>query len=545
MKQFVIKSLGAAAWVAIFVFTTAGLPTNGLPTNGLPTNGLPTNGLPTNGLPTNGLPTNGLPTNGTKLDDLESSLLFANPAVHQAFISHPFTKASLTDTTSPLYQVWSDGFSRVLLSYLWQDAHAVGDDLVWGNVHFYGNLGLCDSGGPTPHGWARDTALDDTCARWVSAVIITQINQSGIHNLFSVRGPSGNPLLPGYIGRQLTDMSPEMVSYDFQFGTAKPVTAVHVGCVAGTTGAADCGWQPGFVGTGASGTVVRVSLASTVPVLAQANQGIMAHSSCPAPCTDPDVLAPAALGTSVQFTVPPSGVFNVQWTTWARADLTPTTTATMTAQVIGLGTVRFPADELDIFPASNREMTAWGNIFGQANIDPALWSCPANLVGNVDSGMSVQLCVPGKESLSCQPCTRPWAPGAQHVIFPNAHLWLSRSWNNAQAYYHARSCSSDLSTCIATFEGFIDAFSVTLTSFVPPCLVQNADTDSHVPLPYAGLPRTLHDANYCFVGLVPHPFHEVTTFFPNYRDFGACAAIGTAAAASCSYTPQKIPTCDE
>jgi len=288
--------------------------------------------------------------------------------------------------------------------------------------------------------------------------------------------------------------------------------------------------------------VVKVSLASTVPMLSQANQGIMGHDACAAGCTDPDVLAPAAPGSSVQFTVPPSGVFNVQWTAWSRDDLSVAgATPTMTAKVIS-GSVSYPADELDIFPRTNREMTARGNIFGQANIDPALWSCEARLFfnENVEGGplFTVRLC-DASNTDGCTPCTRPFEPGALHVIFPNAHLWLSQNWNSAQDYYQARSCSSDLSTCIATFEGLIDAFSFNAATgnFVPPCQVQSADTDSHRPLPYAGHPRRLHDADGCFIGTTPQPFFDVTTFFPNYRDFGSCAAVGPAAAASCAYTP--------
>jgi hypothetical protein len=275
-------------------------------------------------------------------------------------------------------------------------------------------------------------------------------------------------------------------------------------------------------------------------MLAQANQGIMGHDACAAGCTDPDVLAPAAQGSSVQFTVPPSGVFNVQWTAFARDDLSVAgAMPTMTAKAIS-GSVRYPADEVDIFPRNNREMTAWGNIFGQANIDPALWSCEARLFFSQieGGGFTVQLC-DASNTDGCTPCTRPFEPGALHVIFPNAHLWLSQNWNSAQDYYQARSCSSDLSTCIATFEGLVDAFSFNAASgsFVPPCQVQSADRDSHQPLPYHGRGRRLHDADGCFIGTTPQPFFDVTTFFPNYRDFGACAAVGPAAAASCAYTP--------
>src|SRR4051812_27867670 len=198
MKSSIASALRATGFVALFVFTTAGIPTNGIPTNGIPTNGIPTNGIPTNGIPTNGIP-----TNGASLDLLEKTLIFGNASVHNALISKPFTAASLTNAQSPLFQIWSDPASALLASYLWQDVHPSGDDFTFTTpsgvtYRFYGNVGACvDMNG---HGWGRDAPQDLTCAKWVSALIITQINQSGIHNIFSARGPSSTAGQPGFIG---------------------------------------------------------------------------------------------------------------------------------------------------------------------------------------------------------------------------------------------------------------------------------------------------------------------------------------------------------
>jgi uncharacterized membrane protein len=160
--------------------------------------------------------------------------------------------------------------------------------------------------------------------------------------------------------------------------------------------------------------------------------------------------------------------------------------------------------------------------------------------GFLASLTGVQLCS-AEPTRTCIPCTRNFTPGALRVIFPNAHMWLSRSWNNAQDYYKARACSSDLSTCIATLEGFIDApfLNPATGRVVQACQVQNADTDTHRPLPYPGPARTLHDANFCFVGNTATPFFDVTTFFPNYRNLGSCGAIGTTATAACSFTRRR------
>jgi TolB protein len=878
MKPFATKALRTCVWTAFFVLNTAGIPTNGIPTNGIPTNGIPTNGIPTNGIPTNGIPTNGIPTNGIPtngiptngiptnglgLELLEQSLLFANQKVHEAFIGQPFTRATLTDPRSPVFQVWSDPYSTLLLSYLWQDAHRFGDDFAFvapsGNTfHFYGNLGLCDNG---TTGWAVNGTQDDACARWMSAAIIAQINQGGAHNLLSVRGPSSKSDT-SFIGTQLTIMSPAMHSFDYKFGTREPVEALHDVCAHGTTGVENCGWQPGLIGTGTPGALVKVSLlpppdlkTANVPMVAQVNQGIMGHDypfaakgSCfnkPADCVDVDVLAFSVgkvVNPSVQFTIPPSGVFNVQWSTWSRDDLGLRTESgpivdqskvpKMVAQVIGpTGLVQFPANEMDIFPSKNREMTTAGNIFGSTKIDPGLWSCEARsptstastgtsagytfasvsapgasitsaykindvgeivgvfeapptvgssgyirtvdgsvtpinapaqylfantfginnagqmvgalaIAGNQSTGFvrssdgsftpfdlpvdfhtatlpgltpfaindggqivgyfsnavglaegflrnadgtfehiqfpgatttlptginnlrhivgvfsngtgdhgfvrdaagsyaaldlpgafagttvargindagdvvgtvslpcanpvtglpdsctrgfmrrpdgsftafedpaalpsttepiainsngdivgrirvsasplhiegflatlrGTQLCDASNQT-NCIPCTRTFTPGATHVIFPDAHMWLSKSWNNAQDYYRNRSCSADFSTCIATFEGFIDApfLNPATGQTVPACLQQSADNDStQPPLSYPGPARPLNDADSCFIGANVNTGFTITTFFPNYRDGGPCGAV--ASAKGCSYTsPTRI-----
>ena len=549
MKAAILRGLRASALAGLFLVTTAGVPTNGIPTNGIPTNGVPTNGIPTNGIPTNGIP-----TNGANLDALETSLIFGNRAVHLALIGRPFTQANLTDTSSPVIRVWEDEFSTILLSYLWQDAHGPGDDLVFTSwrgdtFHFYGNVGLCDKGGT---GWAKDTPLDESCARWLSAAIIAQVNQSGIHNIFSARGPS-SAAGPPFVGPQLTAMSPALHSFEYKFGTHDQVEALRDTCAPGTTGPANCGWQPGLVGTGTPGARVEISLATGgVPMLLQVNQGIMAHdypystpgacSGTPPGCVDPEVLALSVAGVanpSARFTITPSGIFNAQWTTAARDLLASGAKPVMTARVLGPGRVKFPADELDVFPARNRELTAAGNIFGEENIDPAMWSCESRLFFS-DGPSYIRLCAASNVEF-CTPCTRGFPPGGLKVIFPNAHLWLSRSWNSAQAYYQNRACSSDLSTCIASYEGYIDAFSFDATTarLRFPCLSQDFDRDTFRPVPYAGPPRHLHDAKSCFIGYSPSSSHELTTFFPNFNNLGSCAAVGPAAAASCSYTRKE------
>src|SRR5207247_3383768 len=124
--------------------------------------------------------------------------------------------------------------------------------------------------------------------------------------------------------------------------------------------------------------------------------------------------------------------------------------------------VTFPANEVDIF--HNREMRGWGNIFGQDNIDPALWSCEVRVVvvgQTIDDNkdflpFETQLCQANVTDRA-KSCPRPFPPGGHPVVFPQAKMWLSAAWTDQQNYYHARSCSSDQSTCIAELEGTIES----------------------------------------------------------------------------------------
>ena len=135
------------------------------------------------------------------------------------------------------------------------------------------------------------------------------------------------------------------------------------------------------------------------------------------------------------------------------------------------------------------------------------------------------------------------------VVFPNAHVWLSSSWTNAQDYYHLRSCSSDLSTCVASFEGFIDAsycgpadphcLNTSSKTVSRPCHVQSLDRDSASPIPYSGGARKLFDAFQCHIGGGSDTGFGVTTFFANYGANGACWAT-TPADPACQYVPSDV-----
>lgn len=164
------------------------------------------------------------PGGNPTLTDIDTSLLFGNPAVHDAFMDLPFTVYNLTnngfglslDPQSPgarlrrsqiaLYQVWQDPSSIKLLAYLWSNAHRSGDDLVFDPclvagygtcpVDFLGKFGVCDRGVPVvPAGFARDQSLIDDvkCQHWLSALFAAQQNNLGYHNLIGVNGATSKP----------------------------------------------------------------------------------------------------------------------------------------------------------------------------------------------------------------------------------------------------------------------------------------------------------------------------------------------------------------
>ena len=81
--------------------------------------------------------------------------------------------------------------------------------------------------------------------------------------------------------------------------------------------------------------------------------------------------------------------------------------------------------------------------------------------------------------------------------------------------------------CIAAFEGYIDQpwLDPVNGRTVPACLQQNADVDSHQPLPYPGSARPLNDADACFVGATATPDFAVTTFFHAPNTAAVSAAL--------------------
>lgn len=220
-----------------------GVPSNGTPSNGTPLNGTQSNGTPSNGTPSNGAPSNGVPSNTADIQVFENSLLFGNGAVFKDLTQHPLTAAYLTDPANPVYQFWSDSNSVLLMSYIWENAHSAGDNLVFCPAEqgstpstpvgqpcqtpanqtfvFYGGLGVCDYSAanemalPTPpagqRGWAIDEPLinpvgpseDVQCQHWESALLLSESNNFHVHNLYSAIGPSSDQG-PGFIGNQLT-----------------------------------------------------------------------------------------------------------------------------------------------------------------------------------------------------------------------------------------------------------------------------------------------------------------------------------------------------
>jgi hypothetical protein len=537
------------------------LLSSGITSAGIPDNGLPDNGVPDNGLPDNGLPDNGLPDNGNSPDALINTPLFFDAPTHAYWVNHPFTAATINDPANPgnpLAVAMIDPFSELVMSYQWQLCHPQGDDATvvdrnGGSHTFHGRIGLCVLA--SGHGWHLDQPLDFDTARYLSASTITQVNRLQVHNRFSLRGPTSDLSLPGGRGDQLTSMAGSMTSYPYKFGTDQPVEAFGA-CPSPppfSTGLAVCGWKPHFVGLGKAGSMVSISADSHgVPLLLQVNLGI--HAANPG---DPTALAVSGsagvVNPSVQFTVPTGGTWNVQWA----ADPRPTSTSlpatieppTLSATVVsGGGKLRFPADEVFVF--TNREMYATAMLFnlspGDGNIAPipgvsAQGQPVADCAPRVDSnGPIIEFCDASVIG-SCSPCRR--SPGSV-VVFPNAHMWLASSWTNAQDYYQLRSCSADLSTCVASFEGFIDAnycgptdphcLSANSRTVARHCHVKSVDRDTSSARPYRGNGQKLFDAFGCHIGSAPDTGYGVTTFFANYGTAGACWATN-ATDPTCQY----------
>jgi len=140
-------------------------------------------------------------------------------------------------------------------------------------------------------------------------------------------------------------------------------------------------------------------------------------------------------------------------------------------------------------------------------------------------------------------------PLGPSIAFPNAHVWLSKNWGDTQGYYQNRACTSDLSTCIAHYEGTIESTPTTSAG----CTTPSVD---HVGL------SPLGDVMGCFFANVPggnpmpatfsdgtvtsgnYPAYGVTTFLPNYNAGPEAivniACLGTSAPTALAYAPATV-----
>ena len=413
-----------------------------------PANGVPNSATRPNVTPTNGSPAleNSTTSHSISLDVFENSLLFGNQAVFQALTQHPLTAGSLTDTSSATYPLWSDPMSILLMSYIWSNAHRTGDDLVYcpteltlgtctnsadPTFFLFGALGVCDyspanpmATSPAPaagqRGWATDEPLtsDFACQHWMSALLLSESNNFGVHNLFSAMGPSSSAA-PGTIGQQLTMAASAVRGDQYYFGTETPVRSITDGCAVGTTGPANCGWTTAFIGTCTPSDTVTMNTQNTtaIPSMVMVNQGIHANDYPFLPpgkgISDSNFLGGATgagtLQPSVLFQCPQSGTFNIQWAPYSRDDVAAlgSNTVTFTASSRTGAALSYPSNELDIYPRSNREGYFAGNVF--TNINPLLYSCEVRvnqpLAGSTTVIPGPQLCNPNVSG-GCVPCQR-------------------------------------------------------------------------------------------------------------------------------------------
>ena len=438
--------LGCAA-LLVAEPTRAGWGTNGWDQNGWGANGWDQNGWDSNGWDQNAWGSNGWDSNGwdqngisSGLSRLEHSLLFGNSAVHDALMSNALTRDFLNDSTTnpsnPLHVVWFDRNSVMLLSYLWADMHAGPDpaqapdflndpnvlDVTspanGGRIRFWGHLGICAAGLQANLPLAGDLS----CQRWLSAAMLAQQNQSGVHNLLGLNGPSSSA---GSIGNQLTSASAFVPTFPYKFGTHTAVDSVTLPCAPGATGPGPCSWIPGFVGVCSPFDDFRLTLApgtnpNNVPLVVQVQQGVHARDYPFNPnglgAADGDFLGASVAGDahpSVPFTCPPSGTFSTQWAPFDRSRQGETgTVGSPLSFVVSLvrangasPSVEYPANEVHVFPRSNREAHWAGNIFGRSNITPAVFGCEARPVLACDGPpCAPQFCDAGVPAPVCSPC---------------------------------------------------------------------------------------------------------------------------------------------
>ena len=110
----------------------------------------------------------------------------------------------------------------------------------------FGALGVCDyspanpmATSPAPAAGQRDWATDEpltsdfACQHWMSALLLSESNNFGVHNLFSAMGPSSSAA-PGTIGQQLTMAASAVRGNQYISAPIRPVRSITDGCAVGT-----------------------------------------------------------------------------------------------------------------------------------------------------------------------------------------------------------------------------------------------------------------------------------------------------------------------
>jgi hypothetical protein len=382
-------------------------------------------------------PTDQLITSSNLLT-FENSLLFGNEAIQAALTGNALTRDFLTDSTTnpanPLNSLWFDRSSVLLMSQIWSIMHEPPDPNLAPDflndpnvldvtspangqrIVFYGRLGLCKSSLAANLPLSQDVA----CQHWLSALLLSETNNTVINNFFSAAGPSSDQG-PGFIGNQLTSAAGSVLGYPYHFGTETPVDSIALPCPPGTSGPVACLWTTAFVGRCTPFDTFQVvthnANATAIPMMVMVNQGIHANDYPFNPGgmgqSDGNFLGASVTAATptpiVSAQCPPSGTFNVQWAPYNRDDMgsVGSNTVTFTASSITSSPISYPADELDVFPRNNREGYFAGNIFSKENIAPWTRSCEARPVLSCDGGhpCATQLCDPSVTT-SCAPCSR-------------------------------------------------------------------------------------------------------------------------------------------
>jgi hypothetical protein len=277
----------------------------------------------------------GNPKNGLSDESFRHNSLTVNPASVNTLVSHSLDNTLFTvpDFVLQMHDPAAQAvFTEIVRCALPATTTLTFVDPIDGTTHpFVGELGMCSGSRAWPN---------LACQEWVTACVASRVNALQQAIPISIRGLSTVDL--GAVVAPETSRRERIGTTDPAVG--QPITAFSA-CTPGVT---DCGWQPSYVGTCATGATVKLTISGSTPTVRVCGGIHGCMQSAPVETYSPFVKQGT---TPLTFTCPASLDYSVMVHTTGTP---PTIVATSTGGV-------YPANVGEVF--NFREGAFFGNMF--------------------------------------------------------------------------------------------------------------------------------------------------------------------------------------